>query len=417
MTTERAAVSGLQFPRHSRAQTGRTVVRAGAALCGAVLLGLVFSYASLLQSGRLSIGQSDFLAYYAASKLIAHGLGSQIYAFGALSRVQAPLIAPVKLADGGLPYLYPPFFAVILTPIVALPLGAAFGLWLVLNCSLLIGSLLALQRYAQARREDAALFWLASLSFLPVFMALAQGQVSVLLLACLTGCLFTLRSGHDRLAGAILALTLLKPTYIFPFLLLLAIRRRWQGLVAFGVAAVCLLAFPVPFTGFSVNQSYLHILGQAASFHGHFGFEVRRNQTLAGLAGLLSGAASQYVTVVLDALALCLLLAGIVRSREVDLPFGLCVVVAILVNPHVFIHDLTMLILPVGIALRYRGVAGRQLHAVLVAGYAAALIGPRLMFTVPLQVCVLAMAALAISLFVIEERQRGVLPSTASTTV
>lgn len=407
MATPRAAVSSL-FTRIGgarRLRSRQTAVRICIALCSAVLIGLVFSYLSLLAGGRLSIAQSDFLAYDAAARLLATGHGNRIYDFHAIAHAQAPLIAPVKLADGGLPYLYPPFFALVLVSLAALPLGTAFGVWLVVNCVLLAVTLRALQRYARLSRRGSALLWVGSLSFLPVFMAVTQGQVSVLLLASLSACLLALRAGHDRVAGVALALALLKPTYMLPFLLLLVLRRRWQALAAFSVAATCLLALPIPIAGFGVNASYLHILSQATSWHGHFGFDVQRNQTLAGLSQLLApGPGSRLLTGVLDLLALALLVRVALRSREIDLPLGLAVVVAVLINPHVFIHDLTMLVLPAAAAARCRESAGRQMVAVLTFGYVAALVAPWLMAGGHLQICVPAMVALAVSLTVTAQR-------------
>jgi len=79
-----------------------------------------------------------------------------------------------------LPFLYPPFVAVALAPLAALPYALAFLFWLALNCMLYFTVSYALERYAGLTGRRAFLVRLGSVCSLPVFMALGLGQVSIL---------------------------------------------------------------------------------------------------------------------------------------------------------------------------------------------------------------------------------------------
>jgi hypothetical protein len=108
---------------------------------------------------------------------------------------------------------------------------------------------------------------------------------------------------------------------------------------------------------------------------------------------------STIVTAALDGLALLLLIVGTRRARTIDLPFGLATLVALLISPHVLIHDLTLLLVPVAISLHHRQTGLRHLTALLVGSYLALTVGFALPLVVPIQLAVLAMVGLGLWLF------------------
>jgi len=378
--------------RRSRLVAVRT--DAAIAVAAAVLIGLIVSYVSLLASGALSIQQSDFLAYYAAGKLLLHG-STQIYSLPAVSSAERLMLGRLRLKDGGLPYLYPPYFAIALSPLARLPYSSAFAAWLAVNCALLGITLRALQRLVSISGRAAVLFWVASASFLPVFLAATQGQVSILLLTALTMSLVALRAGHEGIAGAALALATVKPFYLPVFLLLLAIRGHYRALLSFAGGSAALLVAGAPAGGLNSVVAYGRQVQLASHWHALFGFAPQRNQSLSGAftLSLPSGISS------VAWLVTAILITGVFvrlawRSRQLELSWALATVAALLISPHVFVHDLTILLLPVAIAPA--GGAPRSLRALLVFGYVAVIAGQRLLFVAPIQLAVLAMVAFAI---------------------
>ncbi len=397
----------VQKARHRRWR--RVLSRAPIAVCAAVLFALCVSYIMLLQSGAIRIQQSDLLVYYSASHLVLGGHGGAIYSFPTLKAVEASLLHSLLLVRSEAVFLYPPFVALALTPLAAVGYSAAYLLWFILNCLLLVGVLVALNRYVQLRRSGSVLLVVAGASFFPVFATLAQGQVSMVLLAILTASFLALRAQREGWAGALLALALIKPPYVLPFLLLLLMQGRWRALASFCAAAAALAVLPMAILGASINQDYLHLLRQAAGWHTTTGgFSPQANQNLAGFFQLLF--AAPVATILQWAFSVATLAAVAViahRRRPVDLPFAGATVAALLVNPHVLVHDLSLLLIPAAIAIRHARAQGLTLWLLLTAGYVVALAGIPLSHWIPIQLSVLVMAALLLWLLQAGRRAAG----------
>ena len=390
------AGDGLPLQRVRRRGWRRFLSRAPIAICAAVLFALCISYITLLRSGAVHIQQSDVLVYYSASHLVLGGHGSAIYSFPTLKAVESSLLHSLLTVRNQAVFLYPPFVALALTPLAAVGYSAAYLLWFILNCLLLVGVLVALQRYLRLSRSGSVLLVVAGVSFFPVFATLAQGQVSMLLLAILIASFLALRAQREGWAGALLALALIKPPYVLPFLLLLLVQARWRALAGFAATAVALAVLPMAVLGPSINQGYLQLLRQAAGWHTTTGgFSAQANQNLAGFFQLLC--AAPVATVLQWGFSVAALAAVAViahRRRPADLPFAAATVAALLVNPHVLVHDLSLLLIAAAIAIRHARAQEPTLWLLLTAGYVVALAGIPLSHWIPIQLSVLVMAAL-----------------------
>lgn len=245
-------------------------------------------------------------------------------------------------------------------------------------------------------------------------MALGDGQSSAYLLVLLVLCLLAVRSQRSVLAGAALAAASIKPGYVVPVLLVFVIQHRWRVLAWYAAAGAALALVPLPIFGLRVYRSYLGLLAQISSWQGRAPqpplwyhhvpiapgiYAAQWNHSLAGFAELLfAGGLSAVVYAALGLGVLVLLIACALRRNGPDIPFGVGVVAGLLVSPHTLAYDLTLLLIPVAIALRYRFVAPRALRlalpAVLVVAYLAVTIGYSIAFLVPVQVSVIAGVAL-----------------------
>lgn len=373
-------------------------LRAGVAVAVTVLAALTYTFVSLLRSGALNIQQSDLLVYYAAAKLVLDGHGDAIYSLSALRHVEVSYLPASMLPRTQAAFLYPPFVALLFAPLAALGFVQAYVSWIAVNVALAGGAIEALRRYTDLSALTGVLFGLLSLSFFPLFATLIQGQAAILLLAALTAALLALLGGRDDVAGVALAFTLIKPPYCIPFLVLLLVQRRWRALISFGLVSAALATLPLFVLGPSVDSGYVHLLLQATQWHTTAGgFSPTANHNLSGFTHLLlpQGIALG-AQVVLSALCLLAVASCAWKWRAVEIPFAVAVVAALLVNPHVLIHDLAMLLIPAAVALRHRQVMPRVLAAVLAFAYVSALAGLRLLALVPVQVTVLAMVALGV---------------------
>ncbi|MBV9282117.1 MAG: DUF2029 domain-containing protein [Chloroflexi bacterium] len=393
----------------------------------ALLLGLTAAYLALLHGHSITsatIKTGDFLAYYSGAFLVAHGQGVHLYSFGTLGRLQSALLAPLPLRQSILmPYLYPPYLALVMAPLGRLPYSAAYALWLTINALLLVLAMSALEAHSGLSGRVAVRIRLLALCSLPVLFTLFNGQTSILILALLTLSFAAALRGRDGWAGAALAAATIKLPYILPLLLIFLLRRRWRALLSFAAASLALLLAPLPLLGLRIDADYLHTLLQAAGWHNQFGYEAARNNSFAGFTELLLPSPAASIARVILCLAALAALAWCAKGTHkgcpyasIDLPFGLGVVVALLVNPHVLVHDLTLLLIPAAIALgrrtagRPRGMHRRILASILIATYLAVTLGYWLAFAIPIQLSVLGMSMLGIWLCAASARPASLEP-------
>jgi alpha-1,2-mannosyltransferase len=170
----------------------------------------------------------DFHTYLAAAIVgMTHGW-SHIYDPSSVDAVQRSLDPRVWTQQ----FLSTPPVALLVAPLAALPYGAAYYAWAVLNLAALAGALAWSTRYRGAAR------WLAvAAAFVPwwVLHAVHVGQVAPLIAAAVLVAWRLLRDDHDVAAGLVLAALALKPNtaLLVPVALLMTARYRalasWLG--------------------------------------------------------------------------------------------------------------------------------------------------------------------------------------------
>lgn len=371
--------------------------------CG---LGLAGAFVLTLLSGAVPPQKTDFITYYSASRMVLDGSGSRLYDFAALARIERGVVPPYALTYGVLPYVYPPYFAIATAPLAATGLAAAYYSWAALNLGFLSVALLKVQRRSRLSLPASLALWLGALTFIPTFIALLHGQVSFLLLALLGGALLCLERRWDVAAGCLLAVAMLKPTYVLPCLVVLVVLMRWRAVLAFLGSAVVLFLAPMPLLGAGINRSYVDTLLRATGWTSQFGYGSDKTASLAGPLRLILPA---HIATVVEAAAALALLGALAlyarRERRIAPVFGLAVLLGLLMSPHVLVHDLVLLLLPIGAALECRGEGHNWLALALGAVYCLAILGLVLAPVVHLQLIILAMVALAAWFFTAPSRR------------
>lgn len=238
-------------------------------------------------------GRFDFSAYYAAARALRLNPHANIYSIPVLS---ASAIAGHVLAPPGLPYLYTPLPALLLTPLTLFSFPVAADIFFAINvlawllCMLvvarevhqLLGTSLATHDGSPARgalgrllADPAPLVALAicaPLFFLgrPGVSTLGNGQINFLVLLPLAYVPWLTRHGHERSVGVAIAFaTMLKLTPAV-LLLYLLLRRRWHALGAALITLVALTALCLLIVGphvfFVYPASFLQYGGANALF-------------------------------------------------------------------------------------------------------------------------------------------------------
>jgi hypothetical protein len=235
----------------------------------------------------------------------------------------------------------PPFFAAFVAPLSALPYRTAFIVWLAIQIALLGICMF----WAWRKFGDDAVVW-GALSG-PAFFGIACGQDTSLLLALALAGYVLAERGQDRLAGAVWGLMLIKFNLVLAFPLAMLATRRWRMLQGFSLTGCCLGVFSLLALGPGGLRLYFQMLSSGAF--------AKLNPTPALMINLQSLAAhlGTQSAVFLAPATIAVLAVGWVALRQAPLWRWLSVVlvVSLLVAPHVYAYNGTLLLLPTWLAI------------------------------------------------------------------
>jgi hypothetical protein len=192
---------------------------------------------------------NDFKAYYTGALALSEGRPDLLYPdAGTLNLGVLPDQEWVRFAvDRGVPhpsgYIYPPFLAVVIRPLAALPYHRANQAWFVMNSLLFTGAVLLLITWRPGPLDAlaAAGILFVCLNFYPTFRAFQCGQVSLLIFSMIAGSFWLLRRGRDGAAGALVGLAAavkLTPALLAVYFLAARRYRAAAGAAVAGAAAL-----------------------------------------------------------------------------------------------------------------------------------------------------------------------------------
>lgn len=299
----------------------------------------------------------DFPQFYAAARLIWES-PSALYDEASQLAIQRTIDS--RIGDSLLPYTYPPFTAVAFMPLGRLPFNAAFVAMTVLNTLLLAISLRLLTERLQLESEQSTWLKLTTFCNFGVHSVFLQGQASFILLSLLVW--FTLSVDQRRSVGSGLSagLMFIKPQLqVDPFILLLA-RPMWRALVIASSMVVVLAGFSVFLVGWVGISQYVSLLTTYLTVERGYGSYPEAMHNLRAVAQYAAPFAwSRYLWV---ALVLPVLTATFyinvrpsLNERTNAILWIGNFVASALITPHLYPHDLAILIIPAAFALKTFG--------------------------------------------------------------
>ena len=299
----------------------------------------------------------DFMNLYSGAVLMARDRAA-LYDLERQRQVQQP-IDPLR---GGwvLPFLHPPFFALLLAPLAALTFSAAFAAMTLLNVTLLALALAILLRKLELGGAQRRWLVLATFCNYGVHYALLQAQTSFFALTLLALYVSALVDQKDGRAGGWSGLLFYKPPLLaVPALLLLA-RRSWRGLSALTlvVAGLCLISYFL--VGLEGLRAYLSV-SQRAMGGGEF-LHIRpdRMHNLRALAYFFAAPPwRDYLWYALTAVVITVVALQCRRPLGLEpssYPAWVKILIGlILIAPHFHDHDMTLFIVPAAFILKLGG--------------------------------------------------------------
>ena len=360
------------------------------------LAGMLFLHIVVVWRSRDLIrnGYPDFTALYSAGKIVGQGLGRQLYDSQTQFRVQQEFAAGVSIRQGPLPYIHPPWEALLIVPFTWFSYPAAYLLWNGMNVLILLSlPFLLRHQLPQLEKMSAPLCLFVSLAFYPIFFDLLQGQDILPLLLFLTLAFVALKQNHDLAAGCWLGLGLFRFHLVLPLMFILLLHRRVKALLGFVSVAFVLAAASIAIIGWDAAFSYPAFVWHVETVMGHGAIVPVDMPNLRGLLHtfLAERGSKLVIQLVVAVLSVVLLLFASSKWRleregtAFDLGFALAVVSTILVSYHANTYDLSILFLPVLLLTNHLAGADWKPGRSRIA-----LVGPMLLlFVSPLQMLLL----------------------------
>jgi len=318
----------------------------------AVLAAMFLMHAAVFWSLRDQVrdGYSDFSIFYTAGTILRRKAGGHLYDSGLQFRVQQEFAPHVAIRQGALPFNHPPFEALWFAPLANLPYPRAFAAWALLNLAILGALPFLLRRHvALLQRTPVVFWWLAELAFFAVFIALLQGQDSVVLLLLFSLAYVALKEKREFAAGCWLGLGLFRFHLVLPLLLILLLHKKRNVIAGFLVTALSLVLISIAILGWQEAASYPSYVWNVENSSGSAASLVSAMPNLRGFLHMIVPWTPRVAVVVSGLSALLLLWASSKWSDSgegFDLSFSLALVTTIVVSYHVLAHDLCLLLLP-----------------------------------------------------------------------
>ena len=216
-----------------------------------------YPFTDALDRSGTPIG-GDFPMFYLSGKAVWEHRTADLYNLQA-NHHDLHQLFPGLASQSVLPYRYPPFVAMLLSPLAALPYGAALLVWIVFQIGCGIAA------YAIARRELGILrsewkqsLLIMSLGFPLVWEAILGGQASLLAVLIVVASEVLLRKKQWFWAGVVLGLAAYKPPVLL-FVGLAQVIRVPRILVGITASVLLLITASVGVCGWQTLKDYINV--------------------------------------------------------------------------------------------------------------------------------------------------------------
>ena len=286
---------------------------------------------------------TDFVAFYTAGRIIDSGQSADLYDLTTAHEIQQE-IYQVDSQNFN-PYLNPPFYALLFTPLSRLPYNTAAALWMGFNLACLWLSFRILSPEGGQRK-----FWLA-LTWLPAWSAITFGQNAFLSLFILSSTYVLWSRKHYLLAGIAAGLMLYKPQLAIGIGLLWLIdtRQSWKslaGMATSGFGLVFISAFFLPEASTAYLRYAYQINANLMTFEGFPIWNAHGLQTF--FLGMLPNfqLAARVLYFVCASAGLFAFYHFSKQHESTPLRFTAAICLTLWVTPYVMIYDWSILLIP-----------------------------------------------------------------------
>jgi len=312
---------------------------------------------------------ADFIAFYSAGRVAqAHGYAA-IYDINLQQKIESEVLG--KTTDKILLYNHMPYFVPILAALVDDNYLASFARWSLVLVSVYLVAIWYLIRSLYGHETISTRLMLAggTFTFMPLFISLWQGQDTAFLFLGLVLWSAGMLKKNDWLAAGGLTLVTVRPHLCIALVLPLFFKHR-DVLWRFVVLAMFAGIYSLLLVGINGMTGFLNLLKISAQGE-WFGMNPQNMPNLTGLV-YRSLPASDHAVLssiswIIFAIGLVLVIIYWIRAKTIQEPLlGLTILIAALFTPHLHVHDLTILILPLLFAIRNHESENLQMQKIII---------------------------------------------------
>lgn len=342
----------------------------------------------------------DFLVFQISAQLIARGHADQLYDDHVLAReIRASVGRDTHVY---LQYFYGPQVVVPFIPFSSLPFLILAGSWATLSLAVYFLCVYLIWKRCPALQRYRGLMIVCALAYPPLFHFFVRGQLSVVVLLCITAAYLALERRHDFLGGIALGLLAFKPQFLVAIPLVLLLAQAWRILAGLTISATVQLAATSICFGRSVMEPHfarlLHSALYPASTEVAFS-SIQMHSLYSFWEILIPWRPAVWVFYFLSSAAVVVVVARLWRSHSpFSVRFSALLFAAVLVNPRIYIYDLlalapAFLILADWVVQNSQESSQQQLSVLLYLAFLLPLFGPVAYWT-HLQLSVVVLAAI-----------------------
>lgn len=203
----------------------------------------------------------DYSCFYVAGTILNEYSPDRLYDFGLQSQLLHSLLPKIP-HNSSLPFINPPFFALLFRPLSLLPYMSSYLSWAAITIALYFSGLVLLRKTLQEIPSPAFnLAILLSLSFEPFMMETVMGgNSSAFAFFAVALAVYLERRERPIASGMAFGLCFYKPTFLVLILPVLLVTRRLKTLMGVLICVIVLSCISVLTLGSQVCLEYIQIL-------------------------------------------------------------------------------------------------------------------------------------------------------------
>lgn len=305
----------------------------------------------------------DFVQEWIGGTIVARGQSDKLYdqQFAIRLEHDAELLGYRWTAREYYPMVYPPFYYGLVSPLASWDIYQSATTWCLINALAFSIGLSWLAFLYRARFGNGVAFVAIAVLFHPLLLSLNMGQKSGWLLLILVATFALARQGRVFWSGVAFGCLVFKPQLalvIGPAMLFTGHYKFALGaMIPVGLATMGSLAM-----GWDACLGFLQVIGGFGSYSEHSGYSLVDAHNIWGAAKCALEGSPLGIDVVVAiclAIAILLALAHSLRGRigftddRFPLQFAAMILATILLCPHYFTYDLSVLLVPMILVAGY----------------------------------------------------------------